>query len=165
MTLWTFCGSIPELSLIMGFHMVRGKFFRVRRAGKASVGSLFCVLGLPAMLLICGCSSGRNPGAYAQPAGAPLSDNDSGFFDRRRPVNPPAEFDVDKNAAAAIRQELRRDTALADASGDVQVKVRKGVVTLTGSIPSAEQKKRIVQKVEAVPGVDRVVDHLKVASR
>ncbi len=57
---------------------------------------------------------------------------------------------------------LREDPALAGTSQNVDVKVSKGVVTLSGTVPSEAAKELLVNKVRAVPGVDRVTDKVGV---
>ncbi|MFM0736195.1 BON domain-containing protein [Paraburkholderia xenovorans] len=49
-------------------------------------------------------------------------------------------------------------------STHIHVKTRKGVVYLTGSVPSAEDKAAALQVVENVNGVTSVKNHLKVAA-
>ena len=45
----------------------------------------------------------------------------------------------------------------------IHVKTRRGIVWLTGSVPSADDKTRAQQVVEGVSGVHRVRNQLKVA--
>jgi len=49
-------------------------------------------------------------------------------------------------------------------SEHIHVKTRKGVVWLTGSVPSAEDRDNARQVVEGVTGVMSVKNHLKVAA-
>jgi hyperosmotically inducible periplasmic protein len=49
-------------------------------------------------------------------------------------------------------------------SEHIHVKTRKGVVSLTGTVPSAEDRDNAKQVVEGVSGVNKVRDHLKVAA-
>ncbi|HEY4297036.1 MAG TPA: BON domain-containing protein [Paraburkholderia sp.] len=49
-------------------------------------------------------------------------------------------------------------------STHIHVKTRKGVVWLTGSVPSADDKAAAGEVVEAVKGVASVKNHLKVAA-
>ncbi|HTH62040.1 MAG TPA: BON domain-containing protein [Paraburkholderia sp.] len=47
-------------------------------------------------------------------------------------------------------------------STHIHVKTRKGVVSLTGSVPTAEDRDNAKQVVENVAGVESVKNHLKV---
>lgn len=49
-------------------------------------------------------------------------------------------------------------------SEHIHVKTRKGVVSLTGTVPSAEDRDNAKQVVEGVSGVDSVKNHLKVVA-
>lgn len=49
-------------------------------------------------------------------------------------------------------------------STHIHVKTRKGVVWLTGSVPSADDKAAAGEVVEAVKGVTSVKNHLKIAA-
>jgi hyperosmotically inducible protein len=44
---------------------------------------------------------------------------------------------------------------------DIQVSVRDGIVTLEGTLPSAELRGRVIERVESVDGVERIVDRLQ----
>ncbi len=46
--------------------------------------------------------------------------------------------------------------------GDVQVKITKGVVTLSGNVPNESQKQLMEQQIKALPGVERVENHLTI---
>jgi hyperosmotically inducible protein len=49
-------------------------------------------------------------------------------------------------------------------STHIHVKTRKGVVSLTGSVPSADDKSAAEEVVQGVKGVRSVKNHLKVAA-
>jgi osmotically-inducible protein OsmY len=49
-------------------------------------------------------------------------------------------------------------------STHIHVKTRKGVVWLTGSVPSADDKSAAEEVVQAVKGVSSVKNHLKIAA-
>ncbi|HKU00736.1 MAG TPA: BON domain-containing protein [Paraburkholderia sp.] len=49
-------------------------------------------------------------------------------------------------------------------SQHIHVKTRKGVVSLTGTVPGAEDRDNARRVVEGVSGVNSVKNHLKVAS-
>ena len=48
-------------------------------------------------------------------------------------------------------------------STGIHVKTRDGVVSLTGSVPSSEQRQMALDAVRAIDGVSSVDDHLKVS--
>jgi len=48
-------------------------------------------------------------------------------------------------------------------NSDVHVDAKDGVVTLSGSAVDGDQKRKIIDTVNGVKGVDKVVDHMVVA--
>jgi osmotically-inducible protein OsmY len=69
----------------------------------------------------------------------------------------------DERIEEEINEALARDPEI-DAS-DIEVKVEKGVVTLTGTIDEREQKREIEDLVESVFGVKDVENRLRVSSK
>jgi hyperosmotically inducible protein len=79
---------------------------------------------------------------------------------------------VDKGTAQARVQltngalEVRVSAAIASQAGlnafQIGPKARDGVVTLTGTVPSATIHNTVIQTVQHVPGVKRVVDQIRV---
>ncbi|HWH70531.1 MAG TPA: BON domain-containing protein [Candidatus Sulfotelmatobacter sp.] len=69
---------------------------------------------------------------------------------------------LDQKVAEAIRTLLKQDEALAPVSQDVHVQVAKGVVTLRGTVPKEAAKSQIIQRIDQLPGVDRIADRLEV---
>ena len=67
----------------------------------------------------------------------------------------------DDEVTEALRLVLEADPAL-DAA-QVQPRCERWVVTLEGSVPSEEQRKRAELDAWAVSGVDKVINHLKLA--
>ncbi len=74
---------------------------------------------------------------------------------------PPAASGVDQGVAEAIHRVLRGDANLAAASRKVQASVRKGVVTLRGTVPTDHDREEIISRISKLPGVDRVEDQLE----
>ncbi|QSQ19057.1 BON domain-containing protein [Pyxidicoccus parkwayensis] len=72
----------------------------------------------------------------------------------------PREQDNDGEMAESVRIALEKDP-LVDA-GSIQVATRHGVVTLTGAVPSSEQRHIAEMDAWYVWGVDRVVNRLQV---
>ena len=73
----------------------------------------------------------------------------------------PAYEERDDEVTEALRLVLEADPAL-DAA-QVQPRVERWVVTLEGSVPSEEQRRRAELDAWGVSGVDRVINHLSVA--
>ncbi len=114
-------------------------------------------------VLAVGCSSNQGAGGPDARAIVPaVAPGDPGYFTPDPAIAPPAEFELDKNVVKAIHDTLANDPALAVSSQNVSVKVRKGVVTLRGTVPTEEARNRVVARVSAVPGVDKLRDELKV---
>ncbi|WP_027794641.1 BON domain-containing protein [Paraburkholderia acidipaludis] len=68
---------------------------------------------------------------------------------------------------ATITTKVKADLLAAKnvKSEHIHVKTRKGVVSLTGTVPSAEDRDAAKQVAENVDGVASVKDHLKVATQ
>ncbi|MFP6560219.1 BON domain-containing protein [Paraburkholderia sp. B3] len=68
---------------------------------------------------------------------------------------------------ATITTKVKADLLAANnvKSEHIHVKTRKGVVSLTGTVPSAEDRDNAKQVVENVAGVTSVKDHLKVVTQ
>ncbi|NKJ46132.1 transporter [Burkholderia sp. SG-MS1] len=66
----------------------------------------------------------------------------------------------------AITTKVKADLLAAKnvKSTHIHVKTRKGVVSLTGSVPSADDKAAAEEVVQAVKGVSSVKNHLKVGA-
>jgi hyperosmotically inducible protein len=70
--------------------------------------------------------------------------------------------DLDSGLSTRLDNLIDRDAALANASIDFEVK--NGVVTITGQVPTAEQKNRVEELARSQPGVKDVVNSLEVKS-
>lgn len=70
----------------------------------------------------------------------------------------------DLEITASIKSKLASDIGLSTVP-DVAVNSTEGVVTLSGSVDSAETKSRVESIARAVPKVVRVVDNLQVAPK
>ncbi len=64
----------------------------------------------------------------------------------------------------AVSRALHEDAALASASKDISESVSKGTLTLTGTVPSEAAHHSIINRVQKIPGVDRVQDRLQIGS-
>jgi hyperosmotically inducible periplasmic protein len=67
---------------------------------------------------------------------------------------------ADRNLARAVRKAIEHTRGL-DATR-IAIVARNGNVTLTGSVPQAQQVDMAVQSAQAVPGVSAVVNRLEV---
>ncbi len=68
---------------------------------------------------------------------------------------------MDRETRKLIRQSLEKDTTLPSAAKHIDVDVSRGVVTLSGTVPTVRDRKALVARVAKLPGVDLVKDHLK----
>ncbi len=68
---------------------------------------------------------------------------------------------MDLQTATAVRQALKTPP-IAGASQNVSVTVKKGAVTLRGTVPDPEARTTVLNQIEKLPGVDRVDDRLTV---
>ena len=69
-------------------------------------------------------------------------------------------------ADTAITQAVKEKLLLQPetASGTISVDTRDGVVTLTGTVKSAQEKEQVIQTARNIQGVQRVEDKLSVSS-
>lgn len=72
----------------------------------------------------------------------------------------PSAAGDDEGLARAIIEALEGNRATIDFR--IRFRVRAGVVTLTGRVPSRDDADEVERTVFAVPGVDEVVSHLEV---
>ena len=64
----------------------------------------------------------------------------------------------------SIKDALASDMGLANVMDDIDIKVDKGVVTLSGEVDSAQLKSNIESKVKHVMGVKEVINHIEIDS-
>lgn len=114
--------------------------------------------------LLAGCAGTQQveerPLANGPPAPTPTADTGA-----PQTAPPPGISEIDSRVASLIHQTLKEDPSLAPAAKDLSVKVEKGVVTLRGSVPTAQDQAAVVDRISKLPGVDQVNDQLKVGSQ
>ena len=91
------------------------------------------------------------PGAYALTEGNEYA-------------SPEAPSADDGSVAQDVRETLQNNTALRSVASDVSVDAKNGVVTLTGTVPTREDKAAVEQKVKECDGVTQVDDQLRLAN-
>lgn len=137
------------------FNQERERVVRDDYRKSSDTGSAFkwlLIAGIPLLLLAAYLSNYRNP--------TNINDTTS--------INQPASSTAIEASAAdrAISDNVRRALATASATpidfNQVRIVTNDGVVTLSGSVPSNEQRALIQRTAEAVPGVDRVINQLSV---
>ena len=69
------------------------------------------------------------------------------------------------NASMTAKVQANVNRAVTSPSADVEVQVDRGVVTLSGTVPSAQMKDRAEQAAKRTDGVKRVNDQLAVGSQ
>lgn len=120
---------------------------------------------LPAILalavaLLAGCRS------VAPPVASPVANGPPGPTPHigsgpPQSAPPPAPSNEDRVVAQAVRASIKQDPAIAGGTEAIQVKVKKGVVTLRGTLPAAADRAALLARLEKLPGVDRIEDELK----
>lgn len=80
------------------------------------------------------------------------------------PETPPAPNVAPGDVALAnsISQTLKGDSHMADISSSVLVKVRNGIVSLRGSVPTEQDRTEIINRVAQLPGVREVRNEIGV---
>lgn len=64
-----------------------------------------------------------------------------------------------------VKQALLSDSALSISSRFVNVTTNNGVVTLTGTVPSAREMSEIIYRIKNVEGVKKVNNQMRVSNR
>ncbi|NNE71951.1 MAG: BON domain-containing protein [Rhodothermales bacterium] len=85
------------------------------------------------------------------------------FLPERRKMVDPAS-DRDRRIARRLQDLFERELALSEV-GSLQFFVHKGSVVLKGVIPEAIERQNVLDVIESLPEVRRVVDHLESARR
>ena len=153
----------------------------MKHLGLLSWTVLGLVLGLVATLGL-GCAQNRQAQGYGAPPDSPADDGataaplptDPAYAAQPAPATPPplqesappqpppaSVSDVDHEVAGAIHRLLNQDEFLAPGSKNVTAKVKRGVVTLRGTVPAAHYRDQIALRVGQLPGVDRVRNELE----
>ena len=70
--------------------------------------------------------------------------------------------EADRALAEQVRQQFNRYGVLAAAASNIEVSARNGTVTLTGTVPSEQERKMVDAMVQNTSGVTAVNDRLKV---
>lgn len=78
--------------------------------------------------------------------------------DRRKVIDPAS--DKDRRIARRLQDLFERELALSEI-GSLQFFVHKGSVVLKGNIPLPADRAAVLEIIESVPEVKRVVDHLE----
>lgn len=102
--------------------------------------------------------------------GIPLLLLGSYFLSNRTPETTPvvnqeqtiAETPADRVISTNLRNALLSQQQLSFAMQNVQITTHDGVVTLSGSVPSAEMRDFIVNRAQNFAGVTQVINHLEV---
>jgi len=71
--------------------------------------------------------------------------------------------EADKTLAQRIGQHLKADTSMASAMSKVKIEVNDGKATLKGNVSAEDQKQKIEEAIEKVPGVTSVDNQLQVS--
>jgi osmotically-inducible protein OsmY len=109
-------------------------------------------LGLALLVLATGCRTSR----YASD-----TDYDTTIYE---PPVARVTADADRALADLVRTQFNRYGELATLAPNVQVSARNGMVTLTGSVPSDQDRRMIIAMVESTPGVVTINDQLRVST-
>lgn len=107
------------------------------------------LIACAALIALCGCSDETQGKTYDSPVTATDQSNDA----------------ADLEITSRIRRALTDAADMSTAGENVTVVTQKGVVTLRGSVPSAEEKSRIQSMATNVAGVQRVDNELTVESK
>ncbi len=80
------------------------------------------------------------------------------------PLNKVDTFYSDQQMAHEIRKAIEREESVPDAVKNINVQVEKGIVTLTGSVSTEQEKMTIGDKAAAFAGFSRVINQIGIVS-
>jgi len=75
-----------------------------------------------------------------------------------------AATEADRSLGQQVVRELRTDTTLTTLLPKIRINVESGKITLSGTVKSEDQKKKIESAVQRVTGVSSVEDHLRLGA-
>lgn len=89
---------------------------------------------------------------------SPLVNPSPGFVEQ-------SETEPDRNVTQAIRQSLMKDNSLSLQSKNVVIITQNGIVTLRGTVPTEEEKKKVEEQAKNAPGAKSVNNQLIVVEK
>ena len=109
-------------------------------------------LGLCAVVLAAGCATERS--------------HDRAYYYDTPVIDTPSKVaaEADRALADLVRSQFNRYGDLGRLAPNVNVTARNGMVTLTGDVPSDQDRRMVVAMVENTPGVVTLNDQLRVSS-
>jgi len=90
------------------------------------------------------------------------SERDKGQMGQMPTADQQSENSSDRETARKVRQAIVQDKMLAKYAQHIKIMADNGMVTLTGSVRSAEDKQSLVARAAEVVGKDNVTDQLTV---
>jgi hypothetical protein len=132
---------------------MRRNFNQILGAAKLEkTGVVMAGIGLT-VLLAAGCASNDNYAAKSAPVyTAPAS---------TEVASTPSKTDLEINRA--IYDMFMEDRALAAYRSDLVIQVLDGTVTLRGYAPTKRESARIAERIQGLPGVNRVVNEATIS--
>jgi hypothetical protein len=115
--------------------------------------------------LACGCIESHRKAVYYAPVPPPTPTStspDVRVYSNPESTPPPNVAPGDIALATSISQLLKGESHLAGISSQVTVRVRNGIVTLSGSVRTEQDRTEIINRVSQLPGVNEVRDELGV---
>lgn len=114
-------------------------------------------------ILAAGCAHEEHNAQYNQST-APYS-NQSSQYNASSPNGPAAATasESDDALVSQVHQALQQDPQIAPVVPNIQITADHGMVVLSGTVQSGEQKRRIQSIAAGVFGVDILDDHLRVS--
>jgi len=125
------------------------------------------------LLLAAGCSKREREARYEQSSSAPMYGSTPGTTTQTQPgqnqptattSQPGAISETDRTLVSQVRTELSKDTTLAAIVPSIQITAQNGTVTLSGNVPSEQEKQKIEAAVKSAGNVVTVNNQLQVSS-
>jgi osmotically-inducible protein OsmY len=106
-------------------------------------------------------------GAYSSPTDRYSSADRSGRYSSPNQTDSSTSFNsqTDSTLTSQVQQSIKNDTSLAGFSSGIMVNAQNGTITLTGSVPSEQDKQKVESMVKNTTGVVSVNNQLQVSLR
>lgn len=119
------------------------------------------LVALGSLIVLAGCNAPDNKDV--RKPDQTVTDN-SGRATRNLTPGDSAENDADAAIVQNIRSGLSSDSTLSALGKTIRIKVKDGVVTLSGPVSSLGEKQNIELRIRQVPGVKKIDNQLEVKS-
>ncbi len=109
--------------------------------------------------------SSDRTGRYSSPSDTTTDTSGSFNSQSQRSTSSGGRVEGDASLTTQVQQSLKNDSSLASISSGIMVNAQNGTVTLTGNVPSEQDKQKIESMVKNTSGVVSVNNQIQVSLR